>query len=266
MNTKYKDEHYFDTIDTEEKAYWLGFLWADGNISKPTRLVQGKEKPFYRIEVSLKYEDVEHLEKFKKALQAESNISKSHTNFAQHERCRFQFNSKHMWTTLNSYGCTPCKSLTLQFPNINIFSNKCLIRHFIRGYVDGDGCLSFSSPSHTKPTFSILGTKHVLTNLQHWLPLEFENEIFKKDGTNISVLTFNGHRAYYVAHYLYKDCKVYLKRKYDKYTEYCRLYEESYGLRLGKYGEFCNETAVVNSESKKSESPYSVESETSNRI
>lgn len=263
MRTKYKDEHYFDQINTEEKAYWLGFLWADGNISKPKRLVKGEEKPFYRIEVSLKYEDHEHLERFKKALNAETEVKKSHTNFPQSERCRFSFNSKHMWETLNSYGCTPRKSLTLMFPNANIFENKSLIKHFIRGYVDGDGCLSFTNTNHTKAILSILGTENVLTNLQHWLPLEFENELYgkKDENSNVKVLAFNGHRAYYVARYLYKDCNVCLKRKYDRYIEYCRLYEESYGLRLGKYGELWNENAVVNSETKKSESPYSVEGE-----
>ena len=190
-------------------------------------------------------------------------MSKSHTNFAQCERCRLQFNSKHMWTVLNSYGCTPCKSLTLKFPNKDVFKDKKLIKHFIRGYVDGDGCLSYTNQEHIKATLSILGTKDVLTNLQHWLPLEFENEILYKDGenSNVKMLTFNGQRAYYVANYLYKNCNVCLKRKYDKYIEYCRLYEESYGSRLGKYGELWEENAVVNSETKKSESPYSVEGE-----
>ena len=264
MNAKYKDEYYFDRIDTEEKAYWLGFLWADGNISKPKRTVKEKEKPFYRIEISLKYEDVDHLLKFKKAINAETNIKKSHTNFPQKERCRLQFNSKHMWEVLNSYGCTPCKSLTLKFPNPSIFLDKSLIKDFIRGYVDGDGCLSYANANHTKAILSILGTEDVLTNLQHWLPLEFENEIFsrKDENSNVKVLSFNGHRAYYVANYLYKDCNVCLKRKYDKYVEYCRLYEESYGKRLGKYGELWKENTVVNSEiAKGSESPYSVESE-----
>lgn len=28
------DATYFDQIDTPEKAYWLGFVWADGGLSK----------------------------------------------------------------------------------------------------------------------------------------------------------------------------------------------------------------------------------------
>lgn len=50
------------------------------------------------------------------------------------ERCRWWITDKHLWKTLNKYGCTPRKSLTLQFPNENIFKSKDLIRHFIRGW------------------------------------------------------------------------------------------------------------------------------------
>ena len=63
-----------------------------------------------------------------------------------------------------------------------------------------------------------------------------------------------------LAYYLYNNSTIYLQRKYEKYLEYCRLYKELY--RLGKNGEGCDVTAVVNSEiAKGSESPYSVESE-----
>ena len=48
------DETVFDTIDTEEKAYWLGFLYADGNINS-------KE---YKLEINLCANDWQHLKKF----------------------------------------------------------------------------------------------------------------------------------------------------------------------------------------------------------
>lgn len=54
-----------------------------------------------------------------------------------------------MFNILINYGCTTRKSLTLKFPNINIFKNKSYIYDFIRGYVDGDGCLSYSDKNHT---------------------------------------------------------------------------------------------------------------------
>ena len=46
---------YFDKINTEEKAYWLGFLYADGSISS-------KED---KIELGLAEKDLHHIEKFK---------------------------------------------------------------------------------------------------------------------------------------------------------------------------------------------------------
>ena len=262
MNAKYKNEHYFDVIDTEEKAYWLGFIFADGNISKPERLVNGKTKPYYRIDVSLKYDDIEHLEKLRKALEMEAPVRKSHTNFEQCERCRLGWNSKHMWNILNNYGCTPKKSLTLKFPNVSIFASKKLVKHFIRGYVDGDGCLSYQDSNHTKASMNILGTENMLSNIQNWLPLEFESKINDKRSENVKSLSYQGRTAFYIANYLYKNSNIRLERKYNRYLEYCRLYLEEYGLRLGKYGELWEENTVVNSEiTKGSESPYSVETE-----
>ena len=54
------DETVFDEIDSEEKAYWLGFLFADGYISD----LKEKSKHNYHFELSLKGSDINHLNKF----------------------------------------------------------------------------------------------------------------------------------------------------------------------------------------------------------
>ncbi|MGM9535052.1 MAG: hypothetical protein ACI3VR_07355, partial [Intestinibacter sp.] len=57
------NEHIFDVIDTEEKAYWLGFIFADGYIGSTP--LEPNKKSVYNFELSLKLEDTSHLEKFK---------------------------------------------------------------------------------------------------------------------------------------------------------------------------------------------------------
>ena len=179
---------YFDVIDTENKAYWLGFLFADGNITTPYRVNKDGsiKNGIYRIEISLKEEDKDHLDMLRKELNVEKPLNISKTNYNGANRCRLYFNSKHMWEVLNSYGCTPKKSLTLTFPPISIFKDKSLIKHFIRGYFDGDGCLSWCDTDHKRAHVGVLGTVKFLTELQHWLPLEFENIVTKRVGENVA--------------------------------------------------------------------------------
>ena len=203
---------YFDSIDTEEKAYWLGFLFADGAI--------GKYKTSYNIELSLCIDDKSHVERFAKS------IGKMYTAVSKY-RTRCSIGSKHMYEILSSYGCTQRKSLTLTFPKESIFKNKELIRHFIRGYVEGDGCLTYSDKQHTKPYISILGTSSFLNGIQNYYKSNKKLQNNSKNQEITKVLSYSGKSAYIFAKFLYDDCSIYLDRKYKRYKEYCRLYEES---------------------------------------
>lgn len=252
------DETVFDSIDNEEKAYWLGFIFADGYISAYDS--DGKNR--FNFELSLKGSDKEHLDKFNVFMKHEDpnhvkiGESKCFNTGSSCSRCRWSIVNKHLWETLNSYGCTPKKLLTLTFPNTSIFKDKSLIKHFIRGYWDGDGCLSYFNKNHTKACISVLGTYEFLTELKNNLPLKTDyvlsNNNSNKDITK--VLQLGGKNAFELCYYLYEDSKIYLNRKYNKYLEYCRLYEESYILLQIKNGKIRIDNSVLNSETKKSES------------
>ena len=69
MNKYYYNKDFFNKIDTEEKAYWLGFLYADGCIV--TRSKCKKVTPM-SLELVLSSIDINHLYKFLNSL--ESNI------------------------------------------------------------------------------------------------------------------------------------------------------------------------------------------------
>ena len=198
------DFNYFDSIDTEEKAYWLGFIWADGYISSSP----------------LKLEDKNHLKKLQKELNTERPI------LTNNNRCRLLVNSKHFWETLNNYGCIPKKSLVLKFPDISIFNNTNLIRHFIRGYFDGDGCISYYKVNNTicKPTCSLIGTKEFLNSIKELLNDQqiIVNNIIHKDKRHITSNTYifsitNIETNIKFLNFLYNNSNVYLDRKYNRY-------------------------------------------------
>ena len=162
------------------------------------------------------------------------------------KRCRWVIANKHLWHTLNSYGCTPRKSLTLQFPDEAIFKSKDLIRHFIRGYWDGDGCLSWMDKEHKYPCIEVVGTESFLYSIQKYLHIEYKLQT-KKD-SDAKQFSVGHHKAFEITKYLYSNSKIYLDRKYKKYLEYCRLYEESDRELESKNGEDCDVNPVLNSE------------------
>jgi intein-encoded DNA endonuclease-like protein len=203
------DENYFDVIDTEEKAYWLGFLAADGNVSKTK---QGSPS----ITLGLAIKDLDHLEKFKKALVCTQPIGLydaklKHKIFPS---CKLSIRSKVMAESLSKYHIIPKKSHTVQFPTID----ESLHRHYIRGYFDGDGCFT---QDKGQIVFSITSNKTILEQIQNVLIKECnikKIKIHSRDEiTPTGVFTYKGNKQMVrIANYLYKDSGISLGRKKEK--------------------------------------------------
>ena len=245
----------FDTIDTEEKAYWLGFIFADGYISNTNSVYKNV------FELSLKLLDIEHLYKFNKFMEH------SDINHVKHDsyRCRWCIMNKHLWNTLNNYGCTPNKSLSLSFPDKDVFKNSQLIRHFIRGYFDGDGSITFYKYVHTvSPHILLIGTKSFLQKIINvsLIPANIRHD--KRHSNSTFSLEYSKEDGIKFINWLYNDCHVYLNRKYKLYNFFkngSRSLQEWNELLSTKNGEVWDGNTVVTEETKKSFAPYSVETE-----
>lgn len=206
------NETIFDSIDTEEKAYWLGFIFADGYISSSK----------YTFEISLKGADKHHLDKFNNFMQHEDQnhvkLSNIKLNNKMFKRCRWSVTNKHLWKTLNNLGCTPQKSLTLQFPNLNIFKTKDLIRHFIRGYFDGDGSFSRTINARTvSPNVSLLGTYEFLSQISNVSTIKGHFLHDKRHDQNTHIMYFTQFDTIIFLDYIYRNASIYLDRKYNLY-------------------------------------------------
>lgn len=244
------DDTVFDVIDTEEKAYWLGFIFADGYINSDP--VDNKHYPHYTFECSLQISDVAHLEKMRKFFKMRNDLG------TDEKRCRLSFDSKHLWETLNNYGCTPRKSLTLKFPDESIFKEtekytiKDLLIHFIRGYWDGDGCLTYKRLTY--PVISCISTEDFLTGIQRIFKTNknLYNNNNVKDNTITKVIKYNGKEAFKFTKLMYSNAKIYLNRKYKKYLEYCRIFEKSDILSQTNIGEGCDANTEITTETKES--------------
>lgn len=223
INRKYNvDENFFNNIDTENKAYWLGFLWADGNITKTTKRSSGPN----RLRISQQYSDLNHIEKLKKDIKSEHNITRTKDNMAQ-----LDINSRAICKSLEKLGFS-LKNERVDIPKID----ESLIRHFIRGYFDGDGsfsiykqkiCQNNKNYILNKFEFSITGRRQFVLKIRKVLE---DNNIVTK---NLAIKTYK-NRAFetitikYGKHqdilnlykYLYKDSTIYLERKYLKFLEF----------------------------------------------
>ena len=247
------DETIFDNIDSEEKAYWLGFIFADGYISSSS----------YDFELSLKGSDIEHLHKFNKFMKHnKDNIKLGTTKLGNktYLRCRWGITNKHLWQVLNSYGCTPRKSLTLKFPKQIAFNSNKIKLAFIRGYFDGDGCISYhTKEKNIKPKASILGTQNFLKSIQECISSITENSIYSsviadKRMLETFVLNISQPDTLKFLDYLYEQASIYLDRKYKRYKIFknCRSKQECLELLASENGEDCDVNPVISEDSNKS--------------
>lgn len=199
---------YFKTIDDENKAYWLGFLYADGNVTEAGTL-----------SIALQERDKCHLEKFKKQLEAYTVELKYNANTKSY---RLNISSVKIVSDLIALGCVATKSLVLKFPICEQVPEN-LIHHFMRGYFDGDGCIYIESKY--RPCFSILGTPEFLDGYEkHLLPNIGRNSPNKRDhrdswNEQTQQMRYGGKRQVEkIFEFLYKDATIFLERKYNKFN------------------------------------------------
>jgi hypothetical protein len=221
---KYPVNHdFFDKIDTQEKAYFLGYLFADGcncgkyinfNISEKdlnmlerlNKLVHPGGRPLYKSNAR------------DSTFRYNGQIAHTKTNYT------LSIYSAHMADALSSYGCTPRKTNTLVFP-VEILSNE-MLPHFVRGYFDGDGCISTYGrrDAYTQGYVSIVSTRSFCNTIAEIIKntLDVKSKILKKKYQAENVVEFritNTKSVIKFLEWIYKDSTIHLERKYSRYKD-----------------------------------------------
>lgn len=200
--------NYFKDIDTNDKAYWLGFIYADGNITK--------DRHYLKIDLATK--DKNLLYKFVQSIQGNCQI-KDYIRGKQ-LYSRIKLSQAGFGDHLIEKGVVPNKSLILTFPAENIVK-KDLQKDFIRGYFDGDGCISYKeyireTVIYRNSYLSILGIYEFLSTLSKILPTNnFRITHATKNSNSYKYIVTNRKDIRRIFDFLYDKDSIYLERKFD---------------------------------------------------
>jgi intein-encoded DNA endonuclease-like protein len=214
-NKRFFNENFFDIIDTEEKAYILGFLFADGY----------NDEKNHTISIQLHEKDLQLLNMISNMLDSKKSIQKIINKFGIYYR--ISLSSKHMSSRLAELGCMQAKTFKITFPE---WLDESLQHHFIRGYFDGDGCVWITKVNNKIKTPSlnidIIGTDIFVDKLQDIINKNIDYNKKNKLRTrhpernnNIRSIKYGGnHICTKIFNYMYKDATIFLQRKFDKFN------------------------------------------------
>lgn len=220
LQRKYSlDEDYFNKIDTEEKAYFLGLLYADGYNHEDRNTVV----------LSLIDLDKTILDKFNKEISSDKPlqiIKRKHKNPNWADNYRLSIISNRISSRLKELGCPQKKSFIIEFPNENILP-RYLLRHFIRGYFDGDGSFSTYLVKNKYKAYNlcIVSTEKFCNSLanivEKELSLSSSLEIrHKKRNNTTRQFRIGGRKQIYkFLDWIYQGATIFIDRKYQKYLQ-----------------------------------------------
>lgn len=216
------DENFFETINTEEKAYWLGFIYADGYVQR------NKEKRVTELGIELQIGDIEHLKKFNKSIQGnlEVKIKERYDDRYCHSNthCFIRLYKSKIVDDLIKLGVVPNKSHIIQFPNLR----EDMILPFIRGFFDGDGCLMLNKQRNCHRFDFACASIVFIESLRKILYEKYNinSYITKEPKGNVYRLNIRGlTNAYLFGNLLYENANIYLDRKYKKFYFITKEYD-----------------------------------------
>jgi intein/homing endonuclease len=229
------DSEYFNNIDTEKKAYLLGFFIADGCMTIEHGLSH-KRSPNYRFSILNSIDDLEIIKEFNKEVCPNSNISYlsyQYDKVKRKDQCRIRWSSKEMFknlTDIYQIKERKTKDLDFKFPFEKIPEQ--LIKHFIRGFFDGDGNITYHKYKKSMQfNFSFCGTSlnfmNQICDIFEKLDPNITRTIRAIKGKNLICyqvrFNFNRKRAEIIKKiydWFYKDSTIFLSRKKIKFENY----------------------------------------------
>lgn len=217
IKSKYTyNKDFFENIDDGEKAYWLGFIMADGCVSV------NHDINSCELSIKLQARDASHLKKFNKSINGNISIDifedLCNLNNKIYKQCQIRLYSEKMVHDLIKYGVIPNKSLVKQFPS-NI-SYK-FMWDYIRGYYDGNGGIVGSKETNKYAACYIYtGSRDFADGLKNFLNNNGikTSSVFKpKEKDNCWKIAINGMKNVDdFLHRIYDNANIYLDRKKDK--------------------------------------------------
>lgn len=203
---------YFHDIDTEAKAYYLGFFLADGNVHQLKR-----NENQYRIQIDLQSQDEYILKQFNEEIGSSNAISHYRKN--GRDEVMLQLHSREMANDLMLHVVYPRKSMHEELTN-TIPQN--LFHHYIRGIFDGDGTVYILNNKYHQLKFGFYGSHKLVEQIHHYLQRTInisDNKIYDKTTVSFSNYSrYNDIINFY--HLIYDDSHLFLTRKRNKFLEY----------------------------------------------
>lgn len=205
------NENYFEKIDNIEKAYWLGFLFADGYV----RMHKGRSA---ELKLKLSINDKEHIKLFRKTLESthpikdEENVTYNNGKKSVTTCSFISVNSKKLVSDLYKNGCVNKKSFIIEFPNID----RKYYRHFIRGYFDGDGSIYVNNGRNDLSivSASLIFLKRIQEILKN--DINVTSKIYNEQNYH-RLKIFRKNDVLHIYKYMYNYSYVFLERKKNKF-------------------------------------------------
>ena len=217
--TKYSvDESYFEKIDTPNKAYYLGFLYADGNVGKNDNSIQ----------LAIQARDVHILNQIKDDIKYDGSLyfsSRSKDDNNEQDIYNLSIKNEKLHNDLISLGVVPNKTHIIEYPN---YIPSELSKDFIRGLLDGDGCIHGTFLKNGNPIYNV----DICGNLIFCQGLK--KEIESKLNIHCSIINIDKKRkipTYRVSisgrlqclkflDWIYDNASMFLIRKYEIYLSH----------------------------------------------
>lgn len=220
LNNPNMKEHFFQEINEEAKAYFLGLLISDGNVFKDNTGRQAS------ISITLDLKDEYMLEKFKEVLQANTSVGHDGRGCGQ-----IAVRSNIMAEDLAKYGVVPRKSYNTYLPLIS----KEMMPHLIRGIFDGDGSIMAkpnpSNDGHNRflHSISFCGTHQLMVDISNYIleNLGIKTTVYDYKDRNLSELKIqNIDNIAKFGYWIYRNSTIFLNRKKDIFNDFLKHYND----------------------------------------